>query len=53
MIWFLWFKLVMLLLFVMIFVVVVLEIIVVIFWCQERLWLCVMWFGRMEVMRIM
>ena len=38
---FLWFKLMMLVLFVAIFVVVMLEIIVVIFWPQERPWLCV------------
>ena len=38
---FLWFKLMMLMLFLAIFVVVMLEVIVVIFWPQERLWLCV------------
>ena len=41
MIWFLWFKVVMLLLFVLIFVVVMFVISVVNFWCQENSWLCV------------
>ena len=41
MILFLWFKLMMLLLFGVIFVVVMLVVMVVTFWCQERLGLCV------------
>ena len=42
--------LIMLLLFVMMFVVVVFMLLMVTFWCLESLWLCVIVFGRMELM---